>query len=88
MAIVFKIVYPNLESAVGELLPQFSWNPVASFGDKIKGGTESKLHLQLHQGSAFVQASFALHIVGQNKGEFFAAPASLASFPADSRIPA
>src|SRR4029077_1610628 len=71
-AIVFKIVYPNLESTSGEFLPQFSWNPVASFRDKIKGGAESKIQFQLHQGAAPVQARFALDVVRQNQRKFFA----------------
>ena len=46
MAIVFKIVYSNFESVGSEFLPQFGWNPVASFGDKIKGRAESQFYLQ------------------------------------------
>ena len=52
MSIVLKIVYPNLEAAGGEFLPQFGWNPVTAFRDKIKGRAESKILFQLHQGPA------------------------------------
>ena len=42
------------------------------FGDKIKRGAKSKLPLQLHQRSAFGQASLALNIMRQHKSEFLA----------------
>ena len=72
MAIVFKIVYANLEPVGSELLPQFRWDAVASFRDKIKRRAESKVQFQFHQGPTPFQTRFALNIVCQNKRKFFA----------------
>src|SRR5262249_12859878 len=72
MAIMFKIVYPHLESAVSEFVPQLGRDWVTSFRDKIKGRAKSKFRLEVHQGPALAQACFALNIVRENKGKFFA----------------
>jgi hypothetical protein len=71
-AIMFKVVYANLESTGCEFLPEFGWNPVTSFRDKIEGGAESKILFQLHQRAAPAQARFALDIVRKNQRKLFA----------------
>jgi hypothetical protein len=43
MAIVFKIVYANLEAVSSEFLSQFNWDAVAPFWNKVKGRAESKI---------------------------------------------
>jgi hypothetical protein len=48
------------------------WNPVTSFGDKIKGGAESKIQFHFYQGPAFLEPCLAFDIVRQDDGEFFA----------------
>jgi hypothetical protein len=48
-AVVFKVVYSNLETVGGEFLSQFGRNLVTSFGNKIERRAKSKLHLDLHQ---------------------------------------
>jgi hypothetical protein len=72
MTIVSKIVYPNLESLAGDFLPQLRRNPIASFGNKIKGGAESKIQFHFHQGPAVSDACLAFDIVRENYGELFA----------------
>jgi len=71
MAVVFKIVYPNLEAVGSEFLPQFNWDAVAPFWNKIKGRAESELLLQFHQGPTSSEPGFALDVVRQNKRKFF-----------------
>ena len=71
MAVVFKIVYANLEPVGSELLPQFSWDAVATFRDKVKGRAESQIKFQFHQGATPGEAGFALDVVRQNKRKFF-----------------
>jgi hypothetical protein len=41
MAIVFKIVYANLEAVGSEFLPQFNWDAVGPFWNKVKGRAKS-----------------------------------------------
>ncbi len=71
MAIVFKIVYANLEPVGSELLSQFSWDAVAPFWDKVKGRAESEAPFQFHQGATSIEADLALDVVRQNKRKFF-----------------
>src|SRR5882724_5038894 len=71
MAIVFKIVYPNLEAVGSEFLPQFSWDAVAPFWNKVKGRTKSKISFQFHQGPTLAESGLALDVVRQNKRKFF-----------------
>jgi hypothetical protein len=72
MAIVFKIVYPNLEAVGSEFLPQFNWHAVAPFWNKVKGRAKSKIQFQFHQGPAPAHARFALDVMRQNKRKLFA----------------
>src|SRR5262249_58655830 len=47
------------------------WNPVTSFGDKIKRRAESKIQFHFHQGSAFLEPCVTFDIVCQNNSKFF-----------------
>ena len=71
-AIMFEIMYPHFEPTGSEVLPQFGWNPVTSFGDKVKGRTKSKIRFKLHQRSTPTQTFFGLDVMGQNKRKLFA----------------
>ena len=73
MAIVFKIMYANLEAVGSEFLSQFNWDAVAPFWNKVKGRAESEVQFQFHQGPTSVESSLALNVVRQNKREFFVA---------------
>ena len=73
MAIVFKIVHANLEAVGSEFLPQFNWDAVAPFWNKVKGRAESKISFQFHQGPTPAEPSLALDVVRQNKRKFFVA---------------
>src|ERR1044072_3590626 len=71
MTIMLKIMYSNLEPSGGKFLPQFGWNPVTSFWDKIKRRAESKIQFHFHQGSAFFEPCVTFDIVCQNDSKFF-----------------
>src|SRR5207248_1443714 len=71
MAIVFKIMYTNLEAVGSEFLPQFNGDAVAPFWNKVKGRAESEAPFQLHQGPTLSEPDLALNVVRQNKCKFF-----------------
>ena len=71
MAIVFKIMYANLEAVGSEFLSQFNWDAVAPFWNKVKGRAESEALFQLHQGPTPSEPGLALNVVRQNKRKFF-----------------
>ena len=82
---MLKIMYPYFEPVGGEFFPQLGRNPIASFGDKIKGGAKSKLYLQSPQANGTLPDPLCSPHRGSEQTQISCHLATLASLRVDAR---